>query len=475
MELRTCFSEWNHNVVVHVLLRLTSGFANSVWHGTVFVTFVYGLTGSNAFAGSLDAVQNVSALLCSLPIGWLADRWSASGVIALCALLVPVAAALTALAAVCGESISSFEVCRGGKAEVFLLVAQACWGAIGAAVDGPAQAMYAGSMRRADRSHFYTIAFVAYTLAGAAGRLLTICMFLAHGNAWDLSTLRDAVLVGVAFELLAGGCMLGYRSKAIVDEPREHANYKDSSPREAESEAPENVSEPACSDWIWLMPYVQLSSNLCFSWGAGMTVRFFPLFFERDCQLTPVGVQSVYLILPLVIALSSNVAAIIAKRLGRVLTIVLIRGAGCLLLVLMYIYADVRSDSPQQGPLSVWRPHVLFLVGLFLMRSGLANCTTPLSSALLMDYVSPTVRARWAGLGGSVVKVSWAASAAIGGVLADQYGYRFTFLLTALLQGVGTILQASLLTILPSSEGLQPQVFANPVKHDLSKPLLAVR
>ena len=50
--------------------------------------------------------------------------------------------------------------------------------------------------------------------------------------------------------------------------------------------------------------------------------------------------------------------------------------------------------------------------------------------------------------------MSWAASAAVGGALADRYGYRFTFLLTAMLQAAGTSLQASLLAVLPRSEGL---------------------
>ena len=51
----------------------------------------------------------------------------------------------------------------------------------------------------------------------------------------------------------------------------------------------------------------------------------------------------------------------------------------------------------------------------------------------------PSQRARWAGVGGNLVKVSWAASAAVGGVLADRCGYRATFLLTAALQGLGTV------------------------------------
>lgn len=85
-------------VLVHFMLKLTSGFANSVWHGTVFITLVYGLSGSNAFAGYLDAVQNVTALMVSWPVGWLADHWSMPRVVAIGGLLTPMGILLTALA-----------------------------------------------------------------------------------------------------------------------------------------------------------------------------------------------------------------------------------------------------------------------------------------------------------------------------------------------------------------------------------------
>ena len=47
-------------------------------------------------------------------------------------------------------------------------------------------------------------------------------------------------------------------------------------------------------------------------------------------------------------------------------------------------------------------------------------------------------RTRWKSLE-SVTQVGWAGSAALGGYLADQHGYVFTFLITAALQFTGTL------------------------------------
>ena len=44
----------------------------------------------------------------------------------------------------------------------------------------------------------------------------------------------------------------------------------------------------------WLAAAVLVCSNVLQAWGAGMTVRFFPLYLARECRLSPVRVQAVY-------------------------------------------------------------------------------------------------------------------------------------------------------------------------------------
>jgi len=129
-----------------------------------------------------------------------------------------------------------------------------------------------------------------------------------------------------------------------------------------------------------------------------------------------------------------------------------LKAAGCLLLVGMYFAADSSSPladsrqplaaapslaaepssaaagaSPAGSPSDPPPLRLSLTVALFLLRGGLANSTTPLSSALLMDSVAPgqsslggrhvaatgpghvrdvsrRQRARWAGVGGNLVE-----------------------------------------------------------------------
>ena len=47
------------------------------------------------------------------------------------------------------------------------------------------------------------------------------------------------------------------------------------------------------------MPLVLFLSSVVTALGSGMTVKFFPLYFKKDCGLSPVGVQAVYACVPL--------------------------------------------------------------------------------------------------------------------------------------------------------------------------------
>lgn len=76
-----------------------------------------------------------------------------------------------------------------------------------------------------------------------------------------------------------------------------------------------------------------LSCDLVTAWGAGMTIRFFPLFFANELGLSPVRVSLIYLASPLAVALCSLFAQQLSRGMGRVLAVFSVHliGAGLLL------------------------------------------------------------------------------------------------------------------------------------------------
>ena len=170
--------------------------------------------------------------------------------------------------------------------------------------------------------------------------------------------------------------------------------------------------------------YVLFASDVVIALASGMTIKFFPLFFKNDCHLTPRGVQVIYFLNPLIIALFSNICQPIAKRFGRIGTILLVQGMGVTSLLAMILTYHLG--------LAHW-----LTISLYLLRTGLMNSTYPMRESILMDYVPKETRARWKSLD-SITSFGWCGSAALGGYLGDRYGYSFTFIITAIMQGIST-------------------------------------
>jgi len=153
--------------------------------------------------------------------------------------------------------------------------------------------------------------------------------------------------------------------------------------------------------------------------ASGMTIKFFPLFFENQCKLSPTFVSTIYVVSPLTIAVLAWIAQKISLKIGRVQVSTMFTTIGVSLLVTM----SLRS---------LWE-HSAIIVPIFIVRTALMNATTPLVKSILMDYTSPEMRAKWSSLE-SVTGFGWSGSAVLGGILADNFGYGYTFVITAAMQ-----------------------------------------
>ena len=58
----------NHNVVVNLLMRFSTGLADSIWSGTVLANFLFHI-GGNQYAGYAEAAMGVASLVVALPAG----------------------------------------------------------------------------------------------------------------------------------------------------------------------------------------------------------------------------------------------------------------------------------------------------------------------------------------------------------------------------------------------------------------------
>jgi MFS family permease len=85
-------------------------------------------------------VQGLSALITALPVGWLADKWPRSRIIAIGGLADCFAIVITGYVVICGGPLW------------MLMVGLVLWGIVNTTTYGPSQALYADSVPTGERS-----------------------------------------------------------------------------------------------------------------------------------------------------------------------------------------------------------------------------------------------------------------------------------------------------------------------------------
>merc|ERR1739848_99238 len=93
-----------------------------------------------------------------------------------------------------------------------------------------------------------------------------------------------------------------------------------------------------------------------------------------------------------------------------------------------------------------WWTTEAIIAPIYVARSMLMNSCGPLRSSIMMDHVEKGSRGKWNALD-SVRKFGWSGSAFIGGILVADYGYGWTFFLTAGIQFLGTCFWVALLPV----------------------------
>ena len=79
-----------------------------------------------------------------------------------------------------------------------------------------------------------------------------------------------------------------------------------------------------------------------------------------------------------------------------------------------------------------------------------------------MNFVKKSDRGRWNSID-SITSMGWSGSAVIGGILADKYGYGFSFLVTAAIQTTAASFWWLLIPLVPASRTAR---LSNPSRMD---------
>ena len=437
---------------INLILAYT-GFAfagRSLWSQSVLSTFVYLLRNDNPEAvGLITAVMGMSQLIISFPTGIMADRYRRDSYLQLGSAVGLVAVGVT-LFSLWKDSYQ------------WLTVALAVWGLMWGISSTSISALFADSIHDGDRSYYFTQLSIIIKVGNTAGPLVALVLFALLGDEW---TLRDcAIVMGVGQLLcLPAVFLLCFLSDdaAVPEVPQnglteallEGSTASDSSSSDSnedttlESEETQRMPWPCCClPEHRVIPVLVALADVMGGLGAGMSIRYFPIFFFDNLKLSPVLVQILYVVSPLGQAVLMQAGQVWAIRIGRCKMAVVFKWIGVLSMMTMIVSYLCH--------LPTW-----WVCLVYLLRTSFMNATSALTKSVLMDAVPKSERGKWSALE-SVNMFSWSGSAALGGLLVGFKGIIFNFAVTGAIQFLAT-LPLVLLFSREGLEGAKPRLVSN--------------
>lgn len=281
--------------------------------------------------------------------------------------------------------------------------------------------IYADSIPSGERTYYFSIRRILYLIGVMSGPLLGIVMFTIAGDNWRFPELRIVFAIGLCFRFVTAVIMfffddsktLGMESAGIVEK---------------------GLVTGSEVKYGNLVPYIMLTSDIVKSLAAGMTIKFFPLFFKNKTHLLPAQVNAIIAVTVLTLMVSTYLVGRLSKWLGRIQTVLCCAFCGTSLLVLMGLLKSSWAE---------WK----VIVPIYILRTVFMNSCSGIRKSVLMDFVEKSNRGKWNAVD-SFTRFGWSGSALIGGFIIDRYGYGCTFFLTAALQFVGYTILIPLIYII---------------------------
>mmetsp|Transcript_17540 Transcript_17540/g.38107 ORF Transcript_17540/g.38107 Transcript_17540/m.38107 type:complete len:553 (-) Transcript_17540:33-1691(-) len=426
-------SRRNINLILLYTVLMFGG--RSMWSQTVLSAYVFLLRNEDPESvGVLTAIMGICQLIFSFPAGYLADKFRRDRLLKVGSLAGIVA-------------ISATIVALNQGTYWLLAVALALWGGFWGIVYTCISALFADSMRDGDRSLWFTRRMILIKLGNMGGPVVALLMFLILGDSWSIQECAAVMTCGQALcavpVILL--CFVSDDGSVAESDPEDNAisplsdntNIFPPAGGDTDNDASninvrnhDNERQPQSRSCFCLskqryVPAMVAAADIISGVAAGMSIRYFPIFFLSNLELGPVIVQVLFLLSVGLQVPISVFAQWGAKHIGRCEMTVVFKWIGIALFISMIVSFKLKL------PVAVT---CIFWIG----RTACMNGTSALTKSIIMDEVPKKERARWAALE-SVNMFSWSGSAALGGVLVKVEGILFNFCVTSALQLVATI------------------------------------
>jgi MFS family permease len=397
----------NTNVNLAYIYTALQSFGRGIWMGNVLSLYIvlfsessngiFGLS-SNELLGITAGVSGIAMTAIVFPAGFMADKFPRDRILRI--------SAFAGIIAMLSLGIASNII--------MIMVALFLWGAFQGLSRPAFESILADSLPTGARSGTYSRIHLVRQLSMSAGPFLNVILFLAFGDKWDINILKSVMYVGIGVSLLSTAVLFFFKDDRSLGSESEALFHNDTDIPELEIKQQNKLARK--------IAILLVSSNVIIGMGAGMSIKFFPVFFRSLYHLQPVAVQIIMGITSITTGFFALVAQKFSLQRGRakMIFVVQLSATSCLIAIGFY-------------------PAIFLLIPLFIMRGALMNAAQPLSRSILMDVVPKKHRGKWNSIETVAWGLFWNGSAVIGGFLIGDNNFQRCFFITAGIYLIGTI------------------------------------
>lgn len=415
----------NPNVSLYLVSLFFGTAGAAVWGYTILTNLMFLITDSTLKIGITEGVMGLVSAILAIPFGILADRWSKHKVGRI-GIIIQTLACIFLILTMSLLGIAFYL----NNLYYFLTGGLVLFGIANGIGDAALATLYTNSIPTGKRSEWIGYMQIVIMFGLCFGPLVTIIVLQVNGDEWKISDMVLPWNITLGFSALSGMIQLFMHDKWCL--PNEEMGT---------IRAVLQDQKYGCFKTKHI-PYMMLCFDVLSGMASGMSIKFFPLFFQQAIGYTPIEVQIVYAVSFLVTAGATWFAVRLAKKIGRIQTSVVVPYIGLLFMVLIII----------GGSVGLWDNRFKWLIGIcYVIRTSLMNATSSISKSVVDDYVSSEKRGCWNSLE-FIMMFGWSGSAVLGGWLVGSIGYQMTFIITTVLQFVSVTLYLLLIPLVPKKE-----------------------
>ncbi|WP_457557329.1 MFS transporter [Candidatus Harpocratesius sp.] len=423
----------NYNVKIVLLFTLFQSIGRGIWMGNVLSSYIYIIAGnSNELLGWTSGATGIMMTIVVFPAGALADRFRRDWMLFIAG----------------GIGIIGMIILFFADNLQLVIIALLFWGLYQGVTRPALESLFADSVPSGNRSRIYSIRQFIQQFGMMVGPMVNIILFSFFGDEWHLPILKKVMGIGIIFSIGSLVLMfffsdrksLGAKSDAIDNREKIIQDHSENKLNVSNNSLINSKSSNINSNSIMkrkftsirikkkAIPYILVSSNILIGLGAGMTVKFFPIFFMEIYGMKPILVQGIMGITFLTTGILGLIAQHYSRAKGRAQMIFTVQFLATLCLIAIAFY-----------------PPEILLIIIFIARGSLMNAAQPLSRSILMDIVPKNKRGKWNSVEALAWGLFWNASAVVGGYLIGSgNNFQLNFLVTA---GIYVLSSLPLLTL----------------------------